>query len=261
MAKDITGSVLTAPYGVSLETFRNVVSAAFTAYIHYKRLPSVDDITEFANVGKTTVLKVIQTEAFVQAIEDRGVVWRRTSGLTPEQTYTLSVITNPTDKRALGSKLKSCGVSYSKYRAWLKQPLFSKHIQQIAEDMLGDHMGDVHTAFLGQALNGNMKAIQLFYEMTGRHNPAQQQVVDLQRIIGLLLEIITKHVTNTDTLALISGDIEKVLTKNTPKALPGQVISSGPTFEPTFEPTFDIEPSSLDTFEPPVGEVPTFEIG
>lgn len=220
--------MIKAPKGISDDTFRNVLSAAFTAYLHYKRIPTVGDIAKFCSHTPTTVAKVIQTSEFLWAIERRGVQWTG-KGLSPEQQYALSVITNPTDRRDLNKKLKSCGVPYSRYRAWLKQPLFNAHLTKITEDMLGEHVSDVHTSFLNKALSGDMNAIKLYYEMTGRHNPAQQQVVDLQRTVGMLLEIITKYVTDKATLLQISNEIEGVVvgtTKRIESSLPVNPLSA-----------------------------------
>lgn len=201
-----------APKGIKDETFRAVVSAAYSAYLHYGRIPSVAAIAKFCSHKPATISKVIQTSEFLWSMDRRGVRWNeKVQGLTPEQEYTLSVITNPTDRRDLTKKLKSCGVPYARYRAWLKQPLFSSHLNKVAESMLKEHQSDVHTSFLSQALSGNMNAIKFYYEMTGRHNPAQQQVIDLQRTVGMLLDIITRNVTDKEVLLKISSEIESAL--------------------------------------------------
>src|SRR5690606_20286117 len=130
------------------ETFRNVLSAAISAYQYLGRVPTVADIAKYCSHQPGTIAKIIGTSEFLWAIDRNGINWPgETQRITPEQQYVLSVLTNPSDRRDLNKKLKSCGVPYSRYRAWLKQPLFSAQLNQITENMLTEHQGDVHTAF------------------------------------------------------------------------------------------------------------------
>lgn len=212
----------TPPQGVGEQSFKNVVAAAHTAYLARPNkdvLPSVDDIKNYCQHTKTTINKVIVSDEFKITMARRGVNWYQNSrAISPEQAFAISIVTNPTDRRDMRSKLKSAGISYAQYRAWLKQPVFSAAIKQIGEDMLGDHVHDVHTSLLNKAMDGkDINAIKLYYEITGRHDPAKQQMVDLERIIGLLLEVITRYVTDPVILTRISGDVEAIMAGKTPK--------------------------------------------
>lgn len=224
------------PAGTEDSTFRNIVSAAYTAYVGYKRMPSVEDIAEFSKHEKRTINRIIATPEFKTAIQSRGVPWDGLGGLSTEQHYALSILLNPTDRRTLQAKLKSCGITYPKYKAWLKEPKFSNYIKQQADEMLADHEADFHTVLASKGLNGDLNAIKYIYELTGRHNPQNNQVVDLQRVVGLLLEVITRHVTDATVLSQIVADITNVMPSG--GTVPGQVVPSittaapvGPTFE------------------------------
>jgi hypothetical protein len=131
--------------------------------------------------------------------------------LSPEQFFAVGIITNASDRRPLNAKLKSAGITYAQYRAWLKQPHFRDYIGKVGEDLLGEHVADVHTRLTERATSGDIQAIKLYYELTGRHDPNRQQMIDLQYIIGLLLEVITRYVPDVNTLAKINRDIEKVM--------------------------------------------------
>ena len=211
------------PAGVAKQTFSNVVAAAVMAYQLHNRdpknrgpagsktLPTVDEIDAYCRHDKRTVLKVIATDEFMYAMRERGIFWDAKDGLTPEQVYCIGILTDPSNKRDMAGKLRQAGVTYHTYRNWLKQPTFARAIKQVGEDMLGDHMSDVHTALMRSAIDGNMKAVEIYYQMTGRNDPSQKKVEDLQRMVSMLLETIFRHVRDTDTLASITADFEKVM--------------------------------------------------
>ena len=211
------------PPGVGKQTFRNVVSAALMAYQLHNRdpknrtktggktLPTVDDISVFCRTPKNVINKCVASDNFIYAMRERGIYWDARDGLSPEQIYCIGIMTDPSSKQDMAGKLRKAGITMATYRVWLKQPLFARAIRQIGEDMLGEHIADVNTAVVRSAVDGNMKAVEIFNQMTGRHDPAQQQIGNLQNLVGQLLEIIFRHVTDTKTLQHITTDFEKTM--------------------------------------------------
>jgi hypothetical protein len=201
--------VVSPPVGVSKEQFNNVVSAAYTAYLSFGRTPSIKEISTYSNCQKRTIAKVLDSKDFREVIAARGVNWEGTRGLSSKQMLALSVLSNPADRRDLRAKLKSIGATYAEYQAWMAQPVFNNKAITLAETMIQDNISNVHQALTQQALNGNTKAIEMFYQISGRHDPAQKQVVQMEIIIKLLLEILTKRITDRGVLDAILTDIEE----------------------------------------------------
>ena len=212
------------PAGVGKRTFENVVSAAVMAYQLHNRnpknrgkagtrtLPSIEDIAEYCHTPKNTINKVVASDAFLYAMRGRGIYWSAADALSPEQVYCIGIMTDPSSKLDMAGKLKRAGISMHTYRMWLKQPLFARAIKQIGEDMLNEHVADINTAVVRSAVDGNMKAVEIYNQMTGRYDPGKQQVTDLQMMVGQLLDIIFRYVTDTNTLAKINNDFSKVMT-------------------------------------------------
>src|SRR5690348_4832883 len=155
----------TLPSGVGERTFRHIVGAANTAYVAVQGIPSVDQIYDYSDkrVTKATISKVALTDEFKQAMEQRGISWRPDdySGISTEQQYAIQILTDPTHKaKTLQQKLKLAGIPYSVYRNWLKQPTFARHLNNLTEGMLSDHVGDLHTTLMNKALNGDLNAIK-----------------------------------------------------------------------------------------------------
>lgn len=203
-----------APEGVSERAFREIVGAAYTAYTMDKALPSVERIRELCNMSSLTKKKiggVLDTEQFKNAMLSRGVPWKNGSGLTGQQMYTLQILTDPSNRGDLRSKLRKASVTYQQYRAWLAQPQFSAYLNSVTEMMLIDHIPDFNTALTKKALEGDLNAIKFAYELTGRHDPNKQQVTDLKAIMQALIEIITRNVKDPATLAAISNELHLTL--------------------------------------------------
>lgn len=84
---------------------------------------------------------------------------------------------------------------------------------------LEDHLPDFHTKIVERGLSGDLNAIKFAYELTGRHDPAKQQMVDLNRMVMLLLEVITKYIRDPQVLTQINNDVDLILKGKTPAAI------------------------------------------
>lgn len=234
------------PVGTTKQTFSKIVAGATMAYQLHNRdpknkdgyrktLPPVERIVQFSGVTAATVGKVISTQEFLYAMRERGIFWDARTNLTPEQVYTIGIMTDPSSKRDMAGKLKQAGITMQTYRMWLKQPQFAMAIQQIGEDMLGEHIADVNTAVVRNAIDGNMKAVEIYHQMTGRFNQENQEIKDLQRLTSLLLETIFRYITDTATLSRITQDFEKIMQGKAPAAellVDGQIVNEYQAISP-----------------------------
>lgn len=203
-----------APEGFTDRQFREIVGAAYTAYTSDRVLPSVDRIKELCaltTISKKLIGKALTTEQFKNAMLSRGVPWKNHHGLTGQQMYALQILTDPTDRRELGRKLKSIGITHVQYRAWLRQPAFSAYLANVSGSMLQDHIPDFTTALTNKALAGDLNAIKYAFEISGHHDPDKEQVLHLQVIMQQLIEIITRNVKDPAVLSAISNELHLTL--------------------------------------------------
>lgn len=213
------------PSGIEREDFINVVSAAYMAYTDLRQLPDVANIERYSTLSASRILEVIRTPEFVAAANARGIPWGKENGLSATQMLVAQILTNPTDKRPLRAKLKQVGVTYTQYRAWMHQPTFSQYMNRITEGMLVDHLPDFNTVLTNRALGGDLNAIKYVNELSGRHDPNRQQVLDLQAIVQNLLDIITRNVKDPETIQRISAEFS--LAVNSKQTIQGE-ITRGP---------------------------------
>lgn len=229
----ITEGTSRLPRGISRSRLSRISFAAENLYKEYGRLPSVGEIALRAGCTEKSVTQVLVTQEFLDRMAKRGIIWsaknRIIAQLTPEQIALMAVLTDPTLKLDLRARLKRAGVPYSVYRNWLKNPAFSRVIRNTAESSLDDHLPDFHTKIVEKGLAGDLNAIKFAYELTGRHDPAKQQMVDFSRLVMLVLEVITKYVTDPVALKNINVDIDSILRGEVPKAvevLPANYVAS-----------------------------------
>lgn len=203
-------ALLKIPEGISPNKYREVIAAASMAYTAKRDVPTVDEIAKYCPAQPKTISKIISTPEFKALMTARGFNFG-VAKLNPEQYFAVSILTDPSNRKPLSAKLKQAGITSAQYRAWLKQPHFREYITKVSEDMLGEHVQDVHTRVAEKAINGDMTAVKLYYELTGRHDPARQQMVDLQRVVGGLIEILTRYVTEPLVLQKIVSEMDLVM--------------------------------------------------
>ncbi len=218
-------TVGTTPAGISYEDYRDVINAVYTLYTQEKALPTLDRVAGLAMVSYKTIKTITESREFISAMQSRGVPWTDSKGLTSQQMLALQVLTNPTDKRPLAAKLKSIGITYPVYRGWMGQPAFSQYMFKITEGMLTEHLPDFNTVLTNKGLAGDLNAIRYINELSGRHDPNRQQVVDLVAIVEKLLDIIQRNVTDPEVFQRIAAEFS--MTVSTKTTLQGE-ITRGP---------------------------------
>jgi hypothetical protein len=130
-------------------------------------------------------------------------------------------MTNPTDRRSFGDRLKDAGVTYVEYKSWMRQPAFASLIENFASRALGDHLAVAHDSLLKQVEKGNTRALEFYYEMTGVYSRGSQQERDVQAVLTGVIDIIQRNVQDQETLALIADEIKILMggPVSTPMAL------------------------------------------
>lgn len=250
MKRSPIASMVKVPPGTSKQTFRKVVAGAQMAYMMHKQagkgktLPTVEEISRLSGVTNSAVNRVLATEEFRMAMRERGIYWTVRDSLAPEQAYAIGILTNPADKRDMEKKLAAAGITYAIYRNWLRQPLFAAAIKQVGEDLLRDHISDVHTALTSKAVGGDIRAMELYYQISGRFDPAREQQHDINRLVTLLLEVLFRNVTDMKVLERINNEFNMVLSGETPvPSLPEAAIVESEVEE---APDIRREPASVE---------------
>lgn len=127
--------------------------------------------------------------AYRDGMAERGIeVDPNAFELTTEQIACISLLMNPMDKRSPKAKLKALNIPYAKYAGWMKQKAFNDSIRAIAGKGLDEAIPLAEVALTQKAADGDLASIKFLMEVTGRHNPAQQQAVDAQQLVSIMVD-------------------------------------------------------------------------
>ena len=199
------------PVGYSDHAFRNVVAATDTLFRLNGKFPSVSEVQKlWPKATAQTISGLFLTDEFKQAMEYRGVTADVDSGLSMEQQMVLLKLTDFTDRRSTTAKLKDMGVPMPRYQAWMKQPLFAEMYRQRTEDQFKDASTLALNKLMANMEMGDQRAVEKVLEITGRYNPANQQLEDVRTILVRIVEAIIRNVPDPEQRRAIMNDISSV---------------------------------------------------
>jgi len=211
-------AVISLPEGVGRDEFKDVVAAAYMAYVGGV---SGEEATKASGAAPTLkhvmlylgdrypearVATIMGTKAYREACEARGIAMSKRPGLTQRQDLALSIILDPSAGKGLSQRLRRAGVKPAEYEAWKKNPVFAAHLDAIGNSVLKNAETDMMVTLKGLAVDGDLGALKFAFEVTGRHDPNQQQVMNAQDLMVQFISIIQRHVKDPDTLQAIASD-------------------------------------------------------
>lgn len=181
-----------------------------------------------SRIPLSRLYKILGSETFHARMHARGINWltgwtperheimRTMQRLTPQQALAVQIMTDPTDRRSTKAKLDTIGISYNVWRTWQREPFFAEILKDTAELLLQDNLATIHSRLVQKAEAGDTNAIKLFYEVSGRHDPNRQQMLDFGKVVALILESLTRHITDAQTLLKVTTDLDRIMSGKTP---------------------------------------------
>lgn len=185
-----------------------------------KTLPTDERIAEATSVSLQTIRGYWTNSDFRAALNARGVTFANEldagRSLTYKQLMVANMLMNLHDKRSLREKLTTppvdaLEVTPSMVAAWMRQPAFQAHLRRRAENLFADADVSANLALVKAIDQGDLKAVQLFFEMTGRYTPRSTVDVNIHSIMARMIEIVSIHVSDPATLEAIAADLEGLL--------------------------------------------------
>jgi len=147
---------------------------------------------------------LMATPKFLSALEDRGIApGDVNTGITGEQLYAIQVMVDPSSALSPWAKLKRLNIPFAKWEGWLKQPHFARYYSELSEKIMAESVPNALTRLNQLADSGDLKAIQLLLQLTGRIKPEQAQVTDFKRLVDVLLEAVQTNVSNDQEYAAV----------------------------------------------------------
>lgn len=181
----------------------NIVPWIETYYHNHKVFPTDSLLMTQFRMDREKLDALLRSKLFKSALEHRGI--ERRSHLTPTQVACISVVTNFADTRPQDVKLSSIGVTPEIYRGWLSNSSFKRELAARAEEILEISQPDVLAVLANKARSGNLSAIKMIMEMTGRMDSAEQ--MNAKKVLVTVLESLQTHIKDPEVLLNIQRDI------------------------------------------------------
>lgn len=201
------------PKGVNPTSFRHVLSAVDVYWNSTGIYPTPQQARKyFPDVPISTFGRVMATPEFQDACVKRGILMERESGLTEQQAFALTVLSDFTDKRSTSRRLADIGVPIAQFRAWMRQPLFSKLYHERAEQNVADVVPTALTRLVGNIEDGDQRAIEFGLKMTGRYDPAAIEVQNARAVVVTMMELIMQYADEDAQRKILAGIETKMST-------------------------------------------------
>lgn len=189
----------------------------------HRFFPGLQDISELAGLSEEIVRSALFSENVTRGLEMRGIsrdatpptkkgeLGKNQTRLTDKQLAVAMTLLNVADNRSLTTKLESLGVKSTTYHGWTKSKVFMDFMNQQAEEMFGSAMPMAHKALINKVMAGDVRAMKLYYEMTGRWNGQQsQETANVKMIIIRLIEIMQKYISDPIILKAIAEEMKSL---------------------------------------------------
>lgn len=162
---------------------------------------------------KLDVLK--NNKLFKASCESRGLVVRQRSSLSDRQMAAASVMLNLIDRRSDEKKLRDIGVSSEEYSTWMQDNLFAQYMIERSEKMIANATHEAHIGLMRGVRQGSTNSIKLYYEMTGRYNPNEENQVNVRLLVSRILEAIQRRVRDPEVLNELAMDLTQLAVEAT----------------------------------------------
>lgn len=206
--------------------FERAVSAAWLAHQRGFPIEPATIYDQDRTLSISVLSELVATPKFKNALEARGIPTETPVGLTAEQAYALSVMTDQSLSLDPFARLKKLGVSWAQWQGWLKQPVFAKIYGRTTEDLLRSSVPAALTALAQRAQAGNNDAIKYLLAITGYYDPsARGQNAEYERVISAMMDAVEKYVEDPEALKKISSAVSESASKwNVPLAIEAEVV-------------------------------------
>lgn len=190
-----------------------VLSYIEQTYFETGSIPVEAVVSANTGVSVASVKRYWQDKRFLSFMQGRGIDLTKVQDLAvlePRQLALANLLLNMHDKNSVRSKLEAVGVTSQQYHAWLRDPKFQSYLRKRAEETFKASDADAYLGLSKAVQGGDVKAIQLFFEMRGIYNPRMTVDVNIDVVLTKVIEIVSRHVTDDKVLNAIATDFEQI---------------------------------------------------
>jgi AcrR family transcriptional regulator len=93
---------------------------------------------------------------------------------TDEQMKMAQLLADPSESRTISEKCKKAGVSRTTFYRWMKDKKFVEYLNSLIDEYTDAELSRVWAALTRKAVEGDIQAIKLFFEMKGKYKEKKE---------------------------------------------------------------------------------------
>lgn len=171
---------------------------------------------ENGNISHRQWRELLESEKYLEALEERGITVGTVRGCTPPQMSALAIYFDTTLKMNHTQRLRAAGVRSAQWQGWLRQAPFAAEYSRLAEERIRGAEGLALQRTAEAVDAGERWAIELTLEITGRHD-RRPRSVDLNALFMGLYTILDDEGIPGETLARIGSRVKDMLGGGAPQ--------------------------------------------
>lgn len=181
-------------------------------YFTSGQLPTAASVADKLDMKEAAVSAWMSDPIFRYSLKFKGLLETAPEGvLTGPQLMIANMLLNIRDKRSDREKCNEVGITTHKLAVWRRDPVFIKYMNDRAERMFKDAGDAAYTNLLKNIQSGNLKAAQLFFEMTGKYQKSVRHDISIDSILVKMIEILQVRIRDPELLETIAQDFEDMM--------------------------------------------------
>jgi Helix-turn-helix of insertion element transposase len=93
---------------------------------------------------------------------------------TDEQARMAQILADPSEQGTITEKCEKAGVSRSTFYRWMRDPNFVEYVNSLIDEYTDAELARVWAALTRKAIEGDIQAIKLFFEMKGKYKEKKE---------------------------------------------------------------------------------------
>lgn len=196
---------------------RSVTTCVIQVWNQFGKIPTVEYICNYKHMNREHVEKALRNPQNIADLIEAGIIpddftsWedvlaQREPGLTTKQVNAVrSYFSILEEKKSLGAALAEVDVSVTEWNGWMRDPIFAGYVRDVGSTLYGDRQPTMDMALIREAESGDVPALRLAMEVTGRIKQ-DKNGVDAGVLLAHVMQIIGRHVDRS-TQADIGAEI------------------------------------------------------
>ena len=162
------------------------------------------------DLAESVVAATLSSPRMQHALADRGMRLASANVLDGRQLDAVAIVYGSPSGMSFARRLAAAGVSRAEWDGWMREPVFSRYVSDLAEDRLLSAVPVAVANLANLAEDGSPVAIDRVLEIAGRHD-RRQSGGDFSALLQGLLLILDDEVRDSGTLQRIGTRLRQLV--------------------------------------------------